>query len=359
MHSVQTLEITTRKRISGQSGLWLGMYLCSGMIACSQSKEFGWKELAVQTRGPKVGSAMSWDPGRKIFFLHGGHDGNWNIRPETWAWSPGSPEWNLVVDEEALSPGSRISHTMVRDSRRARLVLFGGTDMETTFGDVWALDGSETKWTQLETLGLSPPPRSQHGMVYDPATDQVLVFGGRDGKQNFLRDTWLLDMADLRWTKLDSPEGSLLPQPQDHVKMAHDTLSGVTVLSGGSPGDDSKSETWHFDFHALAWSLVDTPSNPPNLDHGFLCPVEKLGGLVLFGFYPGPGDRPGIWLYRPNSESWSLLKTGASAPDAPLDHGQVASDGEHLFLLGGFNPGTYPEDPDGPGVFPRGSMWSY
>lgn len=88
------------------------------------------------------------------------------------------------------------------------------------------------------------------------------------------------------------------------------------------------------------------------MDHGFLCPVEQLGGLLLFGF--GPSNEPETWAYRPSTETWTRLRTGGEQPEFPMDHGQAASDGEHLFLLGGFGG---PDVPPGVGLTPRGAMW--
>ena len=355
------LQETVRKRVCALGGLWVGMVLSVGMLACSAPdefppEEFGWKSLDVQVTGPRVESAMSWDPGCEKFFLHGGRDGDWDFRPQTWAWSPDSPAWVLVVGAGEPSPGARTSHTMVWDSKRERMVLFGGTDFDDTFNDTWAFDGPETRWAPLETLGPRPSPRFQHGMVYDPVTDQVMIFGGRGPDQELLHDTWLLEMDGLRWSRLDSSAGAVHPEPQDHVKMAHDTLSGVTVLSGDPSAANAEAETWHFDFRVPGWIQAKPVQGPQEMDHGFLCPVETLGGLLLLGFEPGHRNRPSTWLYRPQSETWTLLRAGASPPDFPLDHGQVASDGQHFYLLAGFNPGL---PSGGPGVFPRGSMWRY
>jgi hypothetical protein len=89
------------------------------------------------------------------------------------------------------------------------------------------------------------------------------------------------------------------------------------------------------------------------MDHGFLCSVERLGGLVLFGF---DGAKARTWVYRPQEEAWSLLEPKGELPERPMDHGQAASDGRHLYLLGGFGGEDVPQDA---GLVPRGAMWRF
>jgi hypothetical protein len=92
------------------------------------------------------------------------------------------------------------------------------------------------------------------------------------------------------------------------------------------------------------------------MDHGFLCPVQSLGGLVLFGFGGINASEAQTWLYRPQQEIWTLLGGAGEPPEVPCDHAQVASDGQHLFLLGGFLPAP---PSSASGVIPRGATWRY
>ena len=300
---------------------------------------------------------MAWDPTRRVFVLHGGRDRNWDLRPEAWEWSPNSHEWRLVSDASRQNPGARISHAMVWDAARERMILFGGTDLDRYFDDTWAFDGSACQWVRLDTT-RNPPPRSQHGMVHDPATDQVIVFGGRGTNQERLHDTWLLNLDTLEWTQHASTDAAPHPRARDHVQMARDSLSGIIVMRGSSLGEGLANETWHFDAHARSWSLAETDQEPQGMDHGFLCSVERLGGLLLFGFHSSWFGMysPQTWLYRPQAKTWTLLETRGEQPESPMDHGQAASDGQHFFLLGGFGGDDVPPDA---GLTPRGATWKF
>ncbi len=242
----QRNAVLTRSHALDKRWAWVALCLC--LLGCAgfdgplAGKDLAWRLVDVEVAGPRIESAMVWDPVRRVFVLHAGRDVDWNLRPETWEWSPNSEAWRLIVDSSQQNPGPRISHTMVWDTARKRMILFGGTDLDRYFDDTWAFDGSTSRWVRLDTTG-NPPPRSQHGMVYDPDTDQVIVFGGRGINHEPLHDTWLLSLDSLEWIRHDSPDGADHPQARDHVQMARDSVSGIIVMRGCSLGDGLANET--------------------------------------------------------------------------------------------------------------------
>ena len=350
--SQQDDTATRQPRTSDRA--WSLLLLALGLLACVSTREARWTRLAVQTEGPCLESAMAWDPARDVFVLYGGRDRNWDFRTETWEWSPESPAWRRCAETSDRKPSGRLTHTMVWDATRERMLLFGGSNLENSFNDTWSFEGSTSRWVRLETTG-DPPPRSQHGMVHDPDTDTLIVFGGRGPDHQPLHDTWLLDLDSLRWTRQEPTGTAPQPRARDHVQMARDPLTGTIVMRGASLGSGLADETWHFDARARTWTLMPTDREPRGMEHGFLCPVDALGGLVFFGFESGwLGRSPQTWLYRPQARSWTLLQVTGEEPTSPMDHGQAASDGRHLLVLGGFGGPGVPADA---GLTPRGALW--
>ena len=327
-----------------------------GLLACTltgmpTNDDKGWRQLEVRTTGPRVESAMVWDTARRVFVLHGGRNRAWDLLAETWEWSPDDAEWSRVVDAAHPNPGKRTSHAMVWDSTRERMLLFGGYN-EVPLNDTWTYDARTTGWARLQTTG-NPPARSQHGMVYDSDRDEILLFGGRDSKIQPLNDTWSLNLDTLHWSLLPPPKDMPHPLARDHVQMARDPLSGITVIRGRSLGEGLPDETWHFDAEARGWNLVETQPQPQGMDHGLLCAVESAGGLLLFGV---DDDSLQTWLHVPRTGVWTQLDAGGQPPDPPIDHGQGGSYGPHLYFLGGFGGADVPPDA---GLTPRGAMWMY
>jgi hypothetical protein len=336
--------------ISVMQRLLCVLLLGLGLSACgTESDRDGWRLLEVRTTGPCVESAMVWDTARRVFVLHGGRDRNWNLLAETWEWAPGAAAWSRVVGAADKNPGPRMSHAMVWDSSRERMLLFGGYRNEEYFDDTWAYDTKTSVWVHLQTTG-NPPARSQFGMVYDPDRDEILLFGGRDSRSQPLHDTWSLDLDTLQWNMLRPPSGAPHPRARDHVQMARDPLSGITVIRGHSLGDGLPDETWHFDTEVRTWTAVEVTWQPQGARHGLLCAVEASGGLM----FVGNDSDPQTWLYRPSTKTWTRLEPGGQWPEFPIDHGQVGSDGQHLYVLGGFGGDDVPADA---GLTPRGALW--
>jgi hypothetical protein len=322
-----------------------------GLLGCETRTDNanGWRLLKVRPTGPCVGSAMVWDSARKVFVLHSGRNRNWDPLAETWEWAPGAVEWSRVVGNKEKNPGARITHAMVWDSKRERMLLFGGNWLEDYLNDTWAFDSKTLVWVQLQTTG-NPPARSQHGMVYEPERDEILLFGGRSIGAQPLHDTWALDLDPLQWKLLPPPNGTPHPQARDHVQMARDPLSGITVIRGHSLGKGLPDETWHFDTERRFWTRAEIKEQPKGAGHGLFCAVEAAGGLL---FLSGESDMQ-TWLYKPRTKIWTQLQPGGQLPESPIDHGQSASDGKSMYVLGGFGGDDVPADA---GLTPHGALW--
>ena len=101
---------------------------------------------------------------------------------------------------------------------------------------------SAASWTQPSPQN-SPPGRQNHGMVYDAAHGQSVVFGGAGASFNALGDTWLWDGTN--W-KQASPVGG--QQARYLFGMAYDAEHSQSVVFGGiGPGDLDLDDTWVWD----------------------------------------------------------------------------------------------------------------
>ncbi len=131
--------------------------------------------LADSVTGPGglVHHAMAYDSRRQRVVLVGGSDSAGQASAGTWEWD--GVRWERVTTE---GPGARTRHRLAYDAARGETVLFGGqigTGRTATFPeDTWTWDG--TKWKQHSTPG--PTPRYVHAMAYDSRRQRVVLFGG-------------------------------------------------------------------------------------------------------------------------------------------------------------------------------------
>jgi hypothetical protein len=195
-----------------------------------------WTQVA--DTGPNVwGSAMAYDVQRGRIAVFGG-TARWGGGPrnETWEWN--GTEWTQTAE---TGPLGRYRHTMVYDTGRKRLVLFGGISTTALFGDTWEWDGNA--WEQVAEFG--PSARMGHAMVYDPGRARTVLFGGADvvnGLEHSLKDTWEWDGK--RWLQTED----MGPERRYFHAMAYDGSRHKVVLFGGHTSEASPeielNDTW-------------------------------------------------------------------------------------------------------------------
>lgn len=144
--------------------------------------------------------------------------------------SPGS-KWELLgpggADGSADVPAARTNHTIV--TWNEKLYLFGGTNNETRFNDVWSFDPRTNTWTQLDCIGYIPSPREGHAAAM--VGDVMYIFGGRDSEGLDLGDLAAFRISTKRWYTFQNMGPS--PSPRSGHSMT--THNGKIYVLGGEP----------------------------------------------------------------------------------------------------------------------------
>lgn len=144
---------------------------------------------------------------------------------------PLPPRPTAVPPQPVLGSGFR----SVYDPASRQLVVFGGID---SYDATWVWDGQH--WT-LARPPVSPPGRFAAAMAYDPATRVVMLYGGRLGPGQLVSDTWAWDGRV--WRQLDGGTGD--PPAGEGFTMAWDQAHGQMVLAGGLGPGVSGTWTWN------------------------------------------------------------------------------------------------------------------
>ncbi len=146
-------------------------------MSCSDTWDWNgttWSELFPPSYPVQLTGSLAYDGATRQLVLFGQYPISGEEASATWVWTgatwteipalPGHPE-----------PGGS---AMAYDQTTRQLLLFGATNAygyETYGNQTWAWDGSE--WTQLAPA-TSPAVRIGESMAFDPATNQLLLFGG-------------------------------------------------------------------------------------------------------------------------------------------------------------------------------------
>jgi hypothetical protein len=272
--------------------------------------------------------SFAYYPPKHQLVEFGGSTGSNNIFGDTWTrtgstWTKQAP---------ALSPSPRTGAGLVYDPATKQLLLFGGgaTPAGPFNGDTWTWNG--TTWTQLHPA-TSPPGREFGDLVYDAATRTVVLFAGWHG--SYLDDTWSWDGTN--WTQL-SPAAS--PSGRDSDDFVYDPATGTAIMFGGHRGTGYvPGDTWSWD--GTNWTQLNPPASPGKGDVAWQGAYDAATSqLLLFGGDIGK-TKPsldGTWEWT--GSTWAQLSPATAPPGR--GYGSMTYDAatKQVILTGGRSTGT-------------------
>ncbi len=238
----------------------------------------GWTETTPPEKpSARWGTSLAYDPSRRVAVMFGGRatlggalqDDTWYFNGSSWEKSP------LIA-----APPPRSMHAMVWEDASDRLLLFGGYTQGGSGGpqnDTWVHDG--TGWTELSPTN-SPSARGVFGMAYDAGRAVIVLFGGTDDENltgTVYGDTWEFDGTN--WTQI-SPATS--PPARMYTSMTYDASNEQIVMFGGiDSAIGMLQDTWTYD--GVDWVQVHPPVSPANRGIGGMTYNERRQRVVLFG----------------------------------------------------------------------------
>jgi len=212
---------------------------------------------------------------------------------DTWQIELGCGSWTRL--SVIGTPGPRGGYAAALDSKRNRLLLFGGLKGAAAHppvsSDTWALDLAAMTWSQLMPSGTAPKARMQARFAYDADHDRALLFGGTAATSG-LSATGLTDLEELSFAS--SPDGSwatLTPggtasspgygwAPSAAIDPSRKLL---LVFGGAKDFMTFTNELWAFDLGANTWRKLTATGNLPS---------ERIDPRLA---YEAGGDR--LWTF--------------------------------------------------------------
>ncbi|XP_011036847.1 PREDICTED: acyl-CoA-binding domain-containing protein 4 [Populus euphratica] len=166
------------------------------------------------------------------------------------------------------------------------LVIFGGQDAKRSLlNDLHILDLETMTWDEIDAIGVSPSPRSDHAAAVH-AERYLLIFGGGSHATCF-NDLHVLDLQTMEWTR---------PTQQGEIPTPRAGHAGVTVgenwfIVGGGDNKSGVSDTAVLNMSTLGWSVVTSvQGRAPLASEGLSLVLSSYNGediLVSFGGYNG------------------------------------------------------------------------
>lgn len=221
-------------------------------------------------------ATMVYDTVRQRIVMFGGYAAVGGLLDETWEYDVQAQQWAPIAP--ATRPPKRMEHAMVFMPGRNVVVLFGGNNGSGSLGDTWEYNGST--WTE-RLPGPTPPPGRSRAMMATNGTGRAILLGGArfaSGGTSELDDLWELDGTNptvSRWTDA-TPRFS----PRGGSPLAYDSVRGNVVTTRGS-------ETWLFDDERATWEQADVSSVGERGAHGTAYDDARDRVVVFGGFRPG------------------------------------------------------------------------
>jgi hypothetical protein len=206
---------------------------------------------------PRTGASMVYDRATQQLLLFGGGAtvaGPFN--GDTWTWN--GTAWTQL--HPATSPPGREFGDPVYDAATQTVVLFAGWH-GSYLDDTWSWDG--TTWTQLHPAS-SPSGRDSDAFVYDTATRTAILFGGFRGTGYSPGDTW--SWNGTTWTQLSPPAS-----PGVDVfawQGAYDPATRQLLLFGGDRGKTKPTLDGTWEWTGTTWTQLNPATSPPGRSYG-------------------------------------------------------------------------------------------
>ncbi|KAI0188032.1 kelch domain-containing protein [Xylaria flabelliformis] len=146
--------------------------------------------------------------------------------------------WEILIESSDVDappsgkvPPPRTNHSMI--TYNDKMYLFGGTNGQLWFNDVWCYDPPTNTWAQLDCIGYIPSPREGHSAAL--IDDVMYIFGGRGKSGDDLGDLAAFRISSRRWYTFQNMGPT--PSPRSGHSM---TAAGKSiVVIGGEPSSDT------------------------------------------------------------------------------------------------------------------------
>ncbi|MFZ0170349.1 MAG: kelch repeat-containing protein [Acidimicrobiales bacterium] len=250
------------------------------------------------------------------------------------AGGPAAPTWRQLTSPQ---PPARENGAMAYDPATRQVVLFGGLNNNyQPISDTWIWNGKT--WKEV-VPSQSPSVRFGASMAYDAATGQLVLFGGEEvvgglGHGGELNDTWI--WSGRTWTEL-SPASR--PGGRAYASLAYDAATRQLVLFGGENPDAFSfySDTWTW--NGTTWTEASASTSVLGARDGTAMAYDAAAHkLVLFGGQNSGGlDLGDTWTW--NGSSWAESHPSTAPPTlggASMGYDQATG---QLVLFGGQDAG--------------------
>jgi len=269
--------------------------------------------------GPRADVAFAFDPAANFGALFGGLTNLTSLASSNDTWKvSASGAWTREV--AGSGPAARQASAFAIDPSLGIGLLYGGWNQSFSptsavlYSDLWELNLTNWRWTQISVSGPRPPPLEGATMTWDPNIARFLMFGGC---YPCTANVWEFDPVGGTWLSL--PAAPTAPTGRGAATWAYDPTFGGELLFGGTGGSVAFNDTYLFYPTNTTWvpqTLLPRPAARYGAASGFL-DVPGNETLLVAGGLTGGAALADLWRLSATS-ALSIQTVNASAPSSPL-----------------------------------------
>jgi len=145
----------------------------------------------------------------------------WTLNTENWTWTE--------VLTGGVTPDARAFHSSVV-YKRHQLLVYGGTNLVQTYGDLCGFNTSTQKWSTLQPVNGENQPQARMGHRSLICGNQLFIHAGSNGTQAFT------DVA--RATLMDDPAVGASAPSGNTMELAESVIARMITVVGKDPGSN-------------------------------------------------------------------------------------------------------------------------
>jgi hypothetical protein len=235
--------------------------------------------------------------------------------------------WTNRTSTILSQPSARWYFGMTWDAADGVVLLFGGRNLATDFGDTWEFNG--TAWSRVATT-VAPPPMTTSLLTYDARDGLVVLYGGDSilaGTPSFYNVVWTFRLG--AWTNITSHVTGLPANPNELTDGVYDAATGAILYFGGNVGTtggcNAPGYTWTYSGRAFTNISRARGTAPPlALGSRMMTYDPAIQGVVLYGGWDGGSCAFAHATYEYASGTWTQVLLARSP--GPLWDGDMATD---------------------------------
>ena len=289
----------------------------------------------------RYGHQLVYLPNEDQFLLYGGEFEYRSdlVLNQTWLFSPQESKWEIIP--ASPSPPPRMNHGMVYCPNDDVILLFGGVSTSTYnfLGDTWIFHLQNSTWELLD-LDYFPSERGDMGMYFDYNLDAPVLFGGFINSGHAVSNMWYFNITEGTWNEID-----LYTRPRARYghEIIWDSINSKAIMFGGRVDGIISNEMWEFYSLNSTWIPIINQNTPIRRYWHNMATLNSstedtpLNAILVFGGVTGDVTLGDTYLYNTSSKNWTQLEF-EEVPVLRKSSDMAERPGfNEIYLLGGTN----------------------